>query len=76
MALCKADLLTKRLQQSELLAEDLQKQGFKAKAFHAGMHTEAKTRLQDEFMKKDGMIVSFSFKLFAMFKSVTLIAVC
>jgi superfamily II DNA helicase RecQ len=45
------------VQQSELLAEDLRDQGFNAKAFHAGMQTEVKTELQDEFMAKDGMIV-------------------
>jgi superfamily II DNA helicase RecQ len=52
-----AYLLTGPPQQSELLAEDLQNQGFNAKAFHAGMQTKIKTKLQDEFMAEDGMIV-------------------
>jgi superfamily II DNA helicase RecQ len=54
-------LLNGHLQQTELLADDLQSQGFNAKAFHAGMQTEVKTNLQDEFMEKDGMIVCFPF---------------
>lgn len=43
--------------QTENLAHTLVEAGFKAKAFHAGMSTEAKTKLQDEFMKSDDMIM-------------------
>lgn len=43
--------------QTETLAENLRAQGFNAKAFHAGMETEAKTRLQDEFMRGKDMII-------------------
>ncbi|KAF7872403.1 hypothetical protein EAF04_003324 [Stromatinia cepivora] len=43
--------------QTEDLAQILVGAGFKAKAFHAGMQTEAKTKLQDEFMKSDDMIM-------------------
>jgi superfamily II helicase len=45
------------MQQSELLAEDLQDQGFDSKAFHAGMQADTKISVQDEFMAKDNMIV-------------------
>jgi hypothetical protein len=43
--------------QTEALADDLRHQGFKAKAFHAGMDTDVKTKLQDEFMKCDDLII-------------------
>jgi hypothetical protein len=43
--------------QTEQLALDLQRQGFKARAFHAGMETPAKSQLQDEFMKNDNLII-------------------
>lgn len=46
--------------QSEQLADDLRSQGFYAKSFHAGMKTEAKTQLQEEFMRSDKMVVSSS----------------
>jgi hypothetical protein len=43
--------------QTEALALDLKNQGFKARAFHAGMATAAKTQLQDEFMRNDDLII-------------------
>jgi hypothetical protein len=43
--------------QTELLARDLRKQGFKARAFHAGMETAMKTQLQDEFMRSEDLIM-------------------
>jgi superfamily II DNA helicase RecQ len=43
--------------QTEALALDLQCQGFKARAFHAGMDTALKTQLQNEFMNNDNMII-------------------
>lgn len=43
--------------QTEALAQDLRKQGFNAKAFHAGMETKFKTQLQDEFMRRDDLII-------------------
>ena len=43
--------------QSEALAEGLKKQGFHAKAFHAGMDTAEKAVIQDEFMKSNGLII-------------------
>ncbi|RDL38652.1 p-loop containing nucleoside triphosphate hydrolase [Venustampulla echinocandica] len=43
--------------QTEFLAADLRSQGFKAKAFHAGMDTSVKTQLQDEFMRYDDLII-------------------
>lgn len=43
--------------QTEALALALRGQGFKAKAFHAGMQTAEKTALQDEFMAKKDMII-------------------
>ncbi|OCK78221.1 ATP-dependent DNA helicase [Lepidopterella palustris CBS 459.81] len=43
--------------QSEFLAEDLQEQGFKAKAFHAGLPTEEKTNIQDQFMTQNDLII-------------------
>ncbi|KAI1398006.1 ATP-dependent DNA helicase [Hypoxylon fuscum] len=36
--------------QAELLADDLIKQGFVAVAFHAGLKTDLKIRIQDDFM--------------------------
>ncbi|RDA88517.1 hypothetical protein CP532_6648 [Ophiocordyceps camponoti-leonardi (nom. inval.)] len=36
--------------QAENLAQDLVGQGFKAQAFHAGMRTEVKQKIQDDFM--------------------------
>jgi len=42
---------------TEELAAKLNSNGFKAKAFHAGMDTSAKTQLQDEFMRRDDLIV-------------------
>ncbi|KAG9245187.1 ATP-dependent DNA helicase-like protein recQ [Calycina marina] len=43
--------------QTEALAADLRRQGFHAKAFHAGMPTDDKTKLQDEFLASDKMIM-------------------
>lgn len=43
--------------QAEDLAHDLNKHGFSAKAFHAGLKTEEKTRVQDEFMASKVPIV-------------------
>ncbi|KAF7931699.1 uncharacterized protein EAE98_004435 [Botrytis deweyae] len=43
--------------QTENLASILVEAGFKAKAFHAGMTTEAKTKLQDDFMRSNDMIM-------------------
>lgn len=43
--------------QTEALAADLRGQGFKAKAFHAGMQIPEKTALQDEFMAKKDLII-------------------
>ncbi|TGO15095.1 hypothetical protein BTUL_0044g00340 [Botrytis tulipae] len=43
--------------QTENLANILVEAGFKAKAFHAGMTTEAKTKLQDDFMRSNDMIM-------------------
>lgn len=43
--------------QTEQLALDLQHQGFKARAFHAGMDTAVKKQLQNEFMNNDKMII-------------------
>ncbi|OAG04250.1 ATP-dependent DNA helicase [Paraphaeosphaeria sporulosa] len=42
---------------TEDLADDLNKRGFIAKAFHAGMKQEVKTQTQDEFFTSDKMIV-------------------
>ncbi|QSZ33768.1 hypothetical protein DSL72_005339 [Monilinia vaccinii-corymbosi] len=42
---------------TEELALLLNQEGFKAKAFHAGMQTSAKTKLQDEFMRTDDLIM-------------------
>ncbi|KAI0887710.1 ATP-dependent DNA helicase [Annulohypoxylon maeteangense] len=43
--------------QAELLADDLKDQGFDAVAFHAGLKTEAKTLIQDDFMANKVTIV-------------------
>lgn len=42
---------------TEELAAKLSREGFKAKAFHAGMETAKKTELQDEFMRRDDLII-------------------
>ncbi|KAH9884342.1 P-loop containing nucleoside triphosphate hydrolase protein [Xylariomycetidae sp. FL2044] len=43
--------------QAESLAEDLRDQGFDATAFHAGMKTDIKTNIQDDFMSGKSRIV-------------------
>jgi hypothetical protein len=43
--------------QTEALAADLRKFGFKAKSFHAGMDTSLKTQVQEEFMKVDNLVI-------------------
>lgn len=43
--------------QTEALAEDLRDQGFNAKAFHAGMDMVVKTKLQEEFMRREDLII-------------------
>ena len=43
--------------QTEALAADLTAQGFRARAFHAGMETSTKTQLQDDFMRSDDLII-------------------
>lgn len=43
--------------QTEELAMELRRQGFKAKSFHAGMETSAKTDLQNEFMRLNDLII-------------------
>lgn len=43
--------------QAEVLADNLRGQGFNAKAFHAGMETAVKTKLQDEFMQCENLII-------------------
>lgn len=42
---------------TEELAKLLRENGFKAKAFHAGMKAEVKTDLQDDFMRVDDSIM-------------------
>jgi superfamily II DNA helicase RecQ len=49
--------VTFRQKQTEALASDLMDQGFKARAFHAGMETSTKIELQDEFMRSDDLII-------------------
>lgn len=44
-------------QQTEELAKRLVANGFRAKAFHAGMEAAVKTKLQDEFMASDELIM-------------------
>lgn len=43
--------------QTEALATNLRKQGFKARAFHAGMPMAEKTQLQDEFLASNNLIM-------------------
>ncbi|KAE9375087.1 ATP-dependent DNA helicase-like protein recQ [Stipitochalara longipes BDJ] len=43
--------------QTEELASELRRQGFKARSFHAGMDTGTKTQLQDEFMRADDLVI-------------------
>ena len=43
--------------QAELLASDLREHGFKAKSFHAGKQTAEKTKIQDEFMASDDLVI-------------------
>lgn len=43
--------------QTEQLATDLRKDGFKARAFHAGLDTAIKAQLQDEFMRCDDLVI-------------------
>ena len=43
--------------QTELLAVDFRQQGFKARAFHAGLDTAVKTEIQNEFMSSDNLII-------------------
>lgn len=42
---------------TELLANRLKAQGFKARAFHAGMDQKVKSQLQDEFMRSSNLIM-------------------
>lgn len=42
---------------TEELATKLNADGFKAKAFHAGMETLKKTQLQDDFMRRSDLII-------------------
>ncbi|PQE33110.1 hypothetical protein CJF32_00007676 [Rutstroemia sp. NJR-2017a WRK4] len=42
---------------TEKLAAKLRHEGFTARAFHAGMDTPTKTKLQDTFMRSDSMIM-------------------
>ena len=49
--------------QAETHASVLRQQGFNAAAFHAGMKTEEKQRIQDDFMSSKIQIVSQSFSL-------------
>jgi hypothetical protein len=43
--------------QTIALAEDLQDQGFNARAFHAGLDTALKMEIQDQFMARDDLII-------------------
>jgi hypothetical protein len=43
--------------QTEALADDLRQQGFNAKAFHAGMDAAVKANIQNEFMRRDDLII-------------------
>ncbi len=43
--------------QTEFLADDLRREGFKAKSFHAGMDTAAKIKLQEEFMRSEDLVI-------------------
>lgn len=42
---------------AEKLAEELQKRGFPAKPYHAGMSSDVRTKTQDEFLASSNMIV-------------------
>ncbi len=44
-------------QQAEEVADVLVKQGFDAQSFHAGMKSEVKKQVQDEFMASEKQIV-------------------
>jgi hypothetical protein len=43
--------------QTEELANDLRKQNFKARAFHAGLDTQTKTQIQEAFMRDNDLII-------------------
>jgi superfamily II DNA helicase RecQ len=43
--------------QTEELAAELRRKGFKARSFHAGMETGTKTQLQDEFMREEELVI-------------------
>jgi RecQ family ATP-dependent DNA helicase len=43
--------------QTEALASNLRKQGFKAQSFHAGMQIADKIRIQDNFMAQNDLII-------------------
>jgi hypothetical protein len=43
--------------QTEELAAELTRKGFKAKSFHAGMDTSLKTDIQEDFMRRDNLII-------------------
>jgi superfamily II helicase len=55
--------------QTEELAADLRRQGFKARSFHAGMDTATKTQLQDEFMRAEDLVIvaTIAFGMVCMF---------
>lgn len=42
---------------TEKIAEDLQKAGFNAKAYHAGLESTERSKVQDEFLKDDVPII-------------------
>ncbi|KAF2835092.1 P-loop containing nucleoside triphosphate hydrolase protein [Patellaria atrata CBS 101060] len=44
-------------EQAESLAGDLVQNGFKAEPFHTGLQTNIKTQLQEEFMRRDDLVV-------------------
>lgn len=43
--------------QTEELAAELNRRGFKAKSFHGGMDTSLKTQIQEEFMRRNNIII-------------------
>lgn len=43
--------------QTESLADDLREQGFNAMPFHAGLPTAEKTRVQNNFMERNDLII-------------------
>jgi superfamily II DNA helicase RecQ len=43
--------------QTEELAAELRRKGFKARSFHAGMETGTKIQLQDEFMREEELVI-------------------